>query len=46
MGIREEFAEAKKALRVAVSRSVSLTSLPGFFHANLRGLPHVGSPIE
>ena len=39
--IREEFAGAKKEVRVAVSRSVSLAYLPGFFHANLRRLPQV-----
>lgn len=40
--IREDFAGAKKEVRVAVSRSVSLAYLPGFFHANLRRLPQVG----
>ncbi|HVX57423.1 MAG TPA: LysR family transcriptional regulator, partial [Candidatus Saccharimonadales bacterium] len=34
--VREEFAGAKKEIRVSVSRSVSLAYLPGFFHANLR----------
>jgi DNA-binding transcriptional LysR family regulator len=44
--IREEFAGAKKEIRVAVSRSISLAYLPGFFHANLRRLPQVGYRIS
>jgi DNA-binding transcriptional LysR family regulator len=44
--IREEFAGAKKEIRVAVSRSVSLAYLPGFFHANLRRLPKVGYRVS
>jgi DNA-binding transcriptional LysR family regulator len=40
--IREDFAGAKKVIRVAVSRSVGLAYLPGFFHANLRRLPQLG----
>ncbi len=40
--LREEFAGAKKEVRVGVSRSVGLAYLPGFFHANLRRLPQVG----
>jgi DNA-binding transcriptional LysR family regulator len=40
--LREEFTDAKKEIRVGVSRSVGLAYLPGFFHANLRRLPHVG----
>lgn len=40
--IREEFTDAKKQIRVAVSRSIGLAHLPGFFHANLRRAPHVG----
>lgn len=37
--LRQEFAGAKKEVRVAVSRSVGLAYLPGFFHANLRRQP-------
>lgn len=44
--VREEFAGAKKEVRVAVSRSVSLAYLPGFFHANLRRLPQVGYRVS
>lgn len=44
--IREEFAGAKKEIRVAVSRSVGLAYLPGFFHANLRRAPQVGYRVS
>lgn len=44
--IREEFAGAKKQIHVAVSRSVGLAFLPGFFHANLRRLPQVGYRVS
>jgi len=44
--IREDFAGAKKVIRVAVSRSVGLAYLPGFFHANLRRLPQVGYRVS
>ena len=33
-------------IRVAVSRSVGLAYLPGFFHANLRRLPQVGYRVS
>jgi DNA-binding transcriptional LysR family regulator len=44
--IREEFAGARKTIRVGVSRSIGLAYLPGFFHANLRRLPHIGSSVS
>lgn len=44
--IREEFAGAKKEIRVAVSRSIGLAYLPGFFHANLKRLPQVGFRVS
>ena len=44
--LREDFAGAKKTIRVGVSRSVSLAYLPGFFHANLRRLPGVGYRVS
>ena len=44
--IREDFAGAKKEIRVGVSRSVGLAYLPGFFHANLRRAPHVGYRVS
>jgi DNA-binding transcriptional LysR family regulator len=44
--LREDFADAKKVIRVGVSRSVRLTYLPGFFHANLRRLPGVGYRVS
>jgi DNA-binding transcriptional LysR family regulator len=34
--LKEDFANARKEIRVGVSRSVSLAHLPGLFHANLR----------
>jgi DNA-binding transcriptional LysR family regulator len=34
--LKEDFANAKKEIRIGVSRSVGLAYLPGFFHANLR----------
>jgi len=45
-GLREEFAGARKEVRVAVSRSIGLAYLPGFFHANLRKLPQVGCRVS
>ena len=44
--LREDFADAKKVIRVGVSRSVGLAYLPGFFHANLRRLPGVGYRVS
>jgi DNA-binding transcriptional LysR family regulator len=40
--MREEFGNARKEVRVGVSRTIGLAYLPGFFHANLRRLPEVG----
>jgi DNA-binding transcriptional LysR family regulator len=40
--LAQEFAGARKEIRVDVSRTIGLAYLPGFFHANLRRLPHVG----
>ena len=34
--LKEDFANAKKEIRIGVSRSIGLAHLPGFFHANLR----------
>ena len=44
--LREEFAGARKEVRVGVSRSVGLAYLPGFFHANLRRLPEVACRVS
>ncbi len=44
--IREEFNGARKEISVAVSRSVGLAYLPGFFHANLRRLPQLGYRVS
>lgn len=34
--LKEDFANAKKEIRIGVSRSIGLAYLPGFFHANMR----------
>ncbi len=39
--MREEFANARKEVRVGVSRSIGQSYMPGFFHANLRHAPEV-----
>ena len=39
--LREDFADARKVVRVGVARSIGLAYLPGFFHANLRRAPQV-----
>jgi DNA-binding transcriptional LysR family regulator len=39
--LAQEFGGARKEVRVDVSRTIGLAYLPGFFHANLRHLPHV-----
>jgi len=44
--IQEEFAGAKKEIRVGVSRSVGLAYLPGFFHANMRQFPEIGYRVS
>ena len=44
--LREEFAGAKKEIRVGVSRTVGLAYLPGFFHANLRRQPQVSCRVS
>ena len=44
--LREEFAGAKKQVRVGVSRSIGLAYLPGFFHANLKRVPQVGCEVS
>lgn len=43
--LREEYAGARKEVRVGVSRSIALAYLPGFFHANLRALPKVACRV-
>ncbi len=40
--LAQEFGNARKEIRVAVSRTISLAHLPGFFHASLRELPQIG----
>jgi DNA-binding transcriptional LysR family regulator len=41
----QEFGGARKEVRVDVSRTIGLSYLPGFFHANLRRLPQLGYRI-
>lgn len=43
--LREDFAGARKQVRVGVSESISLAYLPGFFHANLRRQPNVACQV-
>ncbi len=40
--LTQEFAGARKEIRVGVSRTIGLAYLPGFFHANVRRAPTVG----
>src|SRR5213594_2339817 len=40
--LAQEFAGARKEVRVDVSRTIGLAYLPGFFHANLRRFPQIG----
>src|SRR2546428_6397785 len=40
--LAQEFAGARKEVRVDVSRTIGLAYLPGFLHANLRRFPQVG----
>src|SRR5580658_9612530 len=40
--LAQEFAGARKEVRVDVSRTIGLAYLPGFFHANLRRFPQMG----
>lgn len=44
--LAQEFAGARKEIRVDVSRTIGLSYLPGFFHANLRRLPNVGYRVS
>ena len=43
--LREEFSEAKRVVRIGVSRSIPMAHLPGFFHANIRSAPQIGYRI-
>src|SRR5436309_11960424 len=44
--LKQDFAGARKEVRVGVSRSISLSYLPGFFHANLRRLPEISCRVS
>ncbi len=43
--LKEDFTDARKEIRVGVSRSIGLAHLPGFFHAQLRHNPKVGCRV-
>jgi DNA-binding transcriptional LysR family regulator len=44
--LAQEFAGARKEIRVDVSQTISLAYLPGFFHANLRRLQQIGYRVS
>lgn len=44
--IKEDFADARKEIRVGVSRSIGLAHLPGFFHKNMRQVSKVGYHVS
>src|SRR5262245_14963094 len=44
--LREEFAGARKEVWVGVSRSIALSHLPGFFHANRKYLSEVSCRVS
>ena len=44
--LKEDFTDARKQIRVGVSRSIGLAHLPGLFHANLRQTPEVGYHVS
>lgn len=44
--LRHGYSDAKKVVRVAVSRSIGMAYLPGFFHANRRRVPEVGCQVS
>ncbi len=44
--LKEDFTDARKQIRVGVSRSIGLAHLPGLFHANLRQAPEVGYHVS
>ncbi len=46
LSLRVGFTDVRKKVRVAVSRSIGLAYLPGFFHANLRRLPQIGCHVS
>jgi len=44
--LKEEFAGAKKQIRVGVSRSIGLAYLPGFFHASLKRTSDIACQVS
>ena len=44
--LKEDFGNARKEIRIGVSRSIGLAYLPGFFHANLRRMTKVSYRVS
>lgn len=44
--LKEDFGNARKQIRIGVSRSIGLAYLPGFFHANLRNAAQIGYRVS
>jgi DNA-binding transcriptional LysR family regulator len=44
--LAQQFSNARKEVRVEVSRTIGLAYLPGFFHANLRRFPRIGYRVR
>ncbi|MDQ3624744.1 MAG: LysR family transcriptional regulator [Verrucomicrobiota bacterium] len=44
--LREEFGNARREVRVGVSRTVGLAYLPGFLHAHRRRSPEIGTRVS
>src|SRR5438034_5455965 len=44
--LAQEFAGARKEVRLDVSRTIGLAYLPGFLHANLRRFPQIGYRVD
>ena len=43
--LKEDFGNARKEVRIGVSRSIGLAHMPGLFHANLRNVSGVGYQV-
>jgi len=44
--LKEDFTNARKEVRIGVSRSIGLAHMPGFFHANLRQVSNVSYQVS
>lgn len=45
-GLRNQFSERPKVIRIGISQSLSLAHLPGLFHANQRRMPNVQCQVS